>query len=175
MAVFISFCCCLNPKGSDKSPDKPKDRPGLPIWQYKFLSFKERSFYMTGRNAKVSVANAMAARQILKKYLTPTPLRRYPGLDRLTGAKVYIKHENQNPTGTFKIRGGINLMHHLAAHYTRNLVEGAGGSCLGAAVKIRERLKGKTVAIQMSGANASADELRKAVALPCLETGSIEA
>jgi len=26
---------------------------------------------------------------------------------------VYVKHENHNPTGSFKVRGGINLMHHL--------------------------------------------------------------
>ncbi len=330
---------------------------------------------MTCQSSTVSVANAMAAREILKNHLKPSPLRRYPGLDRLIGAKVYIKHENQNPTGTFKIRGGITLMHHLAArgvkgaitystgnhgtsvgtsarmfdlsavivvpehsnplkvqsikdsgadliehgkdfeaagekvsqlaaeqglyfvhpanephlvngvatefleiiealpdldtiiipigagseaaaaitvfkairpdveiiavqaeaasaawqswkekqiltapnttfaggvatgtayelpfslykdglsdfillsenelyqgialtaHHTRNLVEGAGGSCLRAAVKIREHLRGKTVAVQMSGANASADEVRKAMSLACFETGVIE-
>ncbi|MCG8551165.1 MAG: pyridoxal-phosphate dependent enzyme [Desulfobacterales bacterium] len=329
---------------------------------------------MTCDLGKISVANAMAARTILKNHLSPSPLRRYPGLDRLVGARVYVKHENQNPTGTFKIRGGINLMHHLTAkgingaitystgnhgfsvatsarmfnqravvvvpensnplkvqsirdagadliehgrdfeaagekvarlveeqglyfvhpanepflingvatefleileevpdldtlvipigagseaaaaitvinaikpgvdiiavqaeaanaawcswkekritaapnttfaggvatgtaydipfslykdglsdfillseeelyqgialtaHHTRNLVEGAGGACLRAAVKIKDQLKGKTVAIQMSGANASAHELRKAVAMPCFETGEI--
>ena len=55
----------------------------------------------------------MGARQILKPYLTPTPLRQYQSLNRLVGAQVFVKHENHNPTGTFKIRGGTNLMHHL--------------------------------------------------------------
>lgn len=44
----------------------------------------------------------------------------------------------------------------LAAHHTRNLAEGAGASCLRAAIKIRDRLKSKKVAVQMSGGNASA-------------------
>lgn len=61
----------------------------------------------------ISLKNAFGAREILKKYLTPTPLRQYSSLDRLIGAHVFVKHENHNPTGTFKIRGGINLMHHL--------------------------------------------------------------
>jgi len=60
----------------------------------------------------------------------------------------------------------------LAAHHTRNLTEGAGSACLRAAVKIRERLNGKKVAIQMSGGNASGDELRTAMSLPCLMDGS---
>ncbi len=54
-----------------------------------------------------------AARQI-RPYLDPTPLRRYPALDRLVGADVYVKHENHNPTGAFKVRGGINLVSRLS-------------------------------------------------------------
>src|SRR5438067_1639506 len=53
-----------------------------------------------------------AARQI-RPYLEPTPLRRYPALDRMVGAEVYVKHENHNPTGAFKVRGGINLVSRL--------------------------------------------------------------
>src|SRR5258708_35671713 len=55
-----------------------------------------------------------AARQI-RPYLQATPLRRYPALDRLVGTEVYVKHENQNPTGAFKVRGGINLVSRLSA------------------------------------------------------------
>ena len=62
----------------------------------------------------------------------------------------------------------------LAAHHTRNLTEGAGSACLRAAFKIRERLSGKKVALQMSGGNASGEELRKAIALPCLTDGSCQ-
>ena len=70
---------------------------------------------MKNGNAEISLSNALGAREILKHYITPTPLRQYQSLDRLVGAKVFVKHENQNPTGTFKIRGGINLMHNLKA------------------------------------------------------------
>jgi threonine dehydratase len=54
-----------------------------------------------------------AARQI-RPYLSPTPLRRYPALDRFVGAEVFVKHENHNPTGAFKVRGGVNLVSRLS-------------------------------------------------------------
>ncbi len=68
---------------------------------------------MNDSKETISLSNALGAREILRNFLTPTPFRQYPGLNRLVGAQVFIKHENHNPTGTFKIRGGINLMHQL--------------------------------------------------------------
>ncbi|THB78708.1 MAG: pyridoxal-phosphate dependent enzyme [Desulfobulbaceae bacterium] len=76
----------------------------------------------------ISLANSFAARELLKKYLTPTPLRQYQSLDRLVGAKLFIKHENHNPTGTFKIRGGINLMHQLRAAGVKGVITYSTGN-----------------------------------------------
>ena len=56
---------------------------------------------MNPRTQKASLAGAMAARDIIRPHLSPTPLRQYPGLDRLIGARAFVKHENHNPTGTF--------------------------------------------------------------------------
>ncbi len=50
---------------------------------------------------------------MLAPYLDPTPLRRYAQLDELVGAEVFVKHENHQPTGAFKVRGGINLVGRL--------------------------------------------------------------
>jgi threonine dehydratase len=57
----------------------------------------------------------LAARQRIKPYLRPTPLYRYPALDALTGARVRVKHENHQPVGAFKVRGGVNLVSQLTA------------------------------------------------------------
>jgi len=61
----------------------------------------------------ISVAEVVRARSIVRDWLKPTQLTYYEGLSRCIGAEVYVKHENHNPTGTFKIRGGLNLMWHL--------------------------------------------------------------
>jgi threonine dehydratase len=51
----------------------------------------------------------IAARPHVYRYLRPTPLYHYAGLSELIGAKVWIKHENHQPIGAFKVRGGLNL------------------------------------------------------------------
>ena len=58
-------------------------------------------------------ADVLEARRRLRAHLDPTPLRRYPGLSALVGADVWVKHENFQPTGAFKVRGGINLVSQL--------------------------------------------------------------
>lgn len=83
---------------------------------------------MTSGKREISLANIFGAREILKKHLTPTPLRRYKSLDRLVGAKVFVKHENHNPTGTFKIRGGINLMHRLKKNGVKGVITYSTGN-----------------------------------------------
>ncbi|MEZ4734308.1 MAG: pyridoxal-phosphate dependent enzyme [Caldilineaceae bacterium] len=55
----------------------------------------------------------LRAQKTIRPYLAPTPLYHYPTLDKLLGAEVYVKHENYQPIGAFKVRGGINLMAHL--------------------------------------------------------------
>src|SRR6201988_3163017 len=59
------------------------------------------------------LADVLAARQRIAPYLRPTPLYRYPALDALTGAQVQVKHENHQPVGAFKVRGGVNLVSQL--------------------------------------------------------------
>ena len=55
----------------------------------------------------------LGARDRIAPYLKSTPLRRYPAIDRLLAAEVWVKHENHNPTGAFKVRGGVNLVSQL--------------------------------------------------------------
>jgi len=57
----------------------------------------------------------LAARARIAPYLGSTPLYRYPALDALAGAQVWVKHENHQPVGAFKVRGGVNLVSQLSA------------------------------------------------------------
>lgn len=65
------------------------------------------------------LAEVFAARNRIAPYLRPTPLYRYPALDALTGARVQVKHENHQPVGAFKVRGGVNLISQLTADERR--------------------------------------------------------
>jgi threonine dehydratase len=54
----------------------------------------------------------LAQRQI-RPYLQRTPLYSYPAMNDLLDTEVFIKHENYQPVGAFKVRGGINLISQL--------------------------------------------------------------
>ena len=43
------------------------------------------------------------------------PGRRWPLLELATGTPTWVKHENHNPTGAFKVRGGVNFVARLLA------------------------------------------------------------
>lgn len=58
--------------------------------------------------------DVLRARKQIAPYLLRTPLHEYPALNDLVGARVFIKHENHQPTGAFKVRGGINLISQLS-------------------------------------------------------------
>ena len=50
----------------------------------------------------------------ISRYINKTQLLYSPAFSKLTGAEVYIKYENHNPTCAFKVRGGINLVSKLS-------------------------------------------------------------
>ncbi|HMG33641.1 MAG TPA: threonine/serine dehydratase [Blastocatellia bacterium] len=60
-----------------------------------------------------TIKDVLLARQRIQPYLRPTPLHSYPALNELVGTQVFVKHENYQPVGAFKVRGGINLISQL--------------------------------------------------------------
>jgi len=46
----------------------------------------------------------------VRGHLPPTPQWSYPALNQLVGAEVLVKHENTQPIGVFKVRGGLVLL-----------------------------------------------------------------
>ena len=67
---------------------------------------------MTGLTAP-DLLDVLSARKRIEPYLRPTPLYRYPALDALAGVQLWVKHENHQPVGAFKVRGGVNLVSQL--------------------------------------------------------------
>ncbi len=60
--------------------------------------------------APPSLDDVRAARERIAAHIRPTPLMRHPLLDAESGLEIHVKHENHNPTGAFKVRGGLNLI-----------------------------------------------------------------
>src|SRR5687767_4275959 len=51
--------------------------------------------------------DVLAARERLRPFLVPTPLRNYAALDEAVGLRLQVKHENHQPTNSFKVRNGL--------------------------------------------------------------------
>jgi threonine dehydratase len=81
-----------------------------------------------GMNAP-SIDDVHAAARRIAPYLQPTPLYHYPALTELVGAEVWVKHENHQPVGAFKVRGGVNLVSQLGrAERDRGLITASTGN-----------------------------------------------
>ncbi len=95
------------------------------------------------------LADVLTARQCIAPYLRPTPLYRYPALDAMTGAQVWVKHENHQPVGAFKVRGGVNLVSQLTADERRGGVIAASTGNHGQSVAYAADLFGVRAVICM--------------------------
>jgi threonine dehydratase len=60
----------------------------------------------------VTIEDVQAARQRLRPHLAPTPLRNYGALDEEVGygIRVFVKHENHQPTQAFKARNALSAL-----------------------------------------------------------------
>lgn len=67
----------------------------------------------------LSFDGVLQAADAIAAELPPTPSWSYPALDDAAGASVVVKHENVQPTGAFKVRGGVSLAAGLTAEERR--------------------------------------------------------
>jgi threonine dehydratase len=98
--------------------------------------------------------DVLKARAVITGYLSRTPLYRYASLCQLLGCEVYVKHENHQPVGAFKVRGGINLVSQLSDDERRRGVVTASTGNHGQSVAYAARLFGVEATIVVpEGAN----------------------
>jgi len=79
----------------------------------------------------ISLADVRRAERRIRPLLAPTPFRNYPTLDAAIGAgiEVWVKHENFQPTNSFKVRNGLALVTALSPEErTRGIVAATRGN-----------------------------------------------
>jgi len=75
-----------------------------------------------------TLKDVYAARDRVARVVRPTPLMRHPLLAAETGLDIRVKHENHNPTGAFKVRGGLNLVGSLSSAERRGVITATTGN-----------------------------------------------
>lgn len=106
------------------------------------------------RTPALGIHDVLQAQKRIRSYLYPTPLHRYASLDSLMGTEVWVKHENCQPVGAFKVRGGINLMASLSNEERKQGIITASTGNHGQSIAFAARLFGMQAKICVpKGAN----------------------
>jgi threonine dehydratase len=133
--------------------------------------------------------DVLAARRPVYALVRPTPLMQHPLLAAETGLDIWVKHENHNPTGAFKIRGGLSLVAGLTKEERRGVIAATTGNH-GQSIALACRREGvpctivtprgnnpeKNAAMRALGADViefgkDFDEAREKVERMCVERG----
>src|SRR5438105_15764650 len=85
--------------------------------------------YRRAMQGEPTVADVVAARRVVDRYLPRAPLERSPLLSADLGADIHLKIETFKPTRTFKVRGALNKIASLGpAARERGVVAASAGS-----------------------------------------------
>jgi threonine dehydratase len=106
--------------------------------------------------------DVLKARKRIAPFLRRTPLLQYPGLSEVLGFDTYVKHENMQPTGAFKIRGGINLVSQLSPEERERGVITASTGNHGQSIALASKMFGvkATVCVQENANPDKVDAIR---------------
>src|SRR5580658_6403452 len=77
-----------------------------------------------------TLSQLRAAHEVVRAALQPTPALAWPLLARRLGTEIVVKHENHNPTGAFKVRGGITFVDALLRRrpHSKGLISATRGN-----------------------------------------------
>jgi threonine dehydratase len=122
----------------------------------------------------ITLADVDAARERISRYITPTALREYPQLSELAGAgmRVFVKHENHQPTNSFKIRNGLSFMTALDAEQRERGVVAASTGNHGQGVAFGGKLLGVSTTVCVpAGNNPDKNNAMRALGAAVVEQG----
>jgi threonine dehydratase len=100
----------------------------------------------------------VAARKFISPYLPKTPLVRSEKISQLLGCDYYAKLESLQPTGAFKVRGGVNLVGRLDQTDTTLVTASTGNH--GQSIAYAGRLFGKRIIIYAPAENVNELKMR---------------
>ena len=100
-----------------------------------------------------SLSDIYVARQRISDVIRPTPLLKHALLTQESGLDLWVKHENHNPTGAFKVRGGLNLVRALSPEERARGVVTASTGNHGQSIALACQLEGIACTVFVPEAN----------------------
>lgn len=128
----------------------------------------------TATDWPITIDDVRAANARIASYLPPTPLREYPRLAERIGndIRLFVKHENHQPTNSFKIRNGLSFMTALSDDERRRGVVAASTGNHGQGIAYGGRLLGVDTTICVpTGNNPDKNAAMRALGATVVEEG----
>ena len=122
----------------------------------------------------VTIADVLEARERIRDRLPPTPLRRYAPLDEAVGygIRVFVKHENHQPTQSFKARNTLAALTALGSEEKKRGVVAASRGNHGQGLAWAGQLLGVPVTIcAPRGNNPEKNEAMRGFGAELIEQG----
>jgi threonine dehydratase len=122
----------------------------------------------------ITIADVLRARARIRPYLRQTPLRHYASLDAAVGAgiELWVKHENHNPTQSFKARNALSAVTALSPEERRRGLVAATRGNHGQGVALAGQLLGVPVTICVPvGNNPEKNEGMRGLGAELIEKG----
>jgi threonine dehydratase len=114
----------------------------------------------------------LRARATLRDVLPRTPTFEYPALSAALGLSLFVKHENHQPVGAFKVRGGVNLVAGLSeAERARGVLAATRGNHGLAVAWAARRFGVRAVIVVPHGNNPEKNEAMRALGAELVEHG----
>ncbi len=87
----------------------------------------------------ITLNKIIQAKRTISDFVTKTPFGYAPKLSRITGAEVFLKKENLQLTGAYKVRGAFNKIAHLSDEQKKSgvIAASAGNHAQGVAISAR--------------------------------------
>lgn len=102
----------------------------------------------------------VTARAFVASYLPPTPLVRVEKISRMLDCDYYVKCENLQPVGAFKVRGGVNLVGTAAESEKRAGLVSASTGNHGQSIAYAGGLFGASVIIYSATENVNQSKMQ---------------
>jgi threonine dehydratase len=128
----------------------------------------------SGEKWPISWTDVLDAERRIRPWLPETPLRNYAALDRAVGSgiRVWVKHENHNPTNSFKARNAMSVLSSLPEEELRRGVLGATRGNHGQGLAWAGALLGAPVTVCVPlGNNPEKNEAMRGLGATVIEEG----
>ena len=123
--------------------------------------------------AEPTLADVLEARRRIARTCSRRRSSATPRSTRCSGHEALVKHENHQPVGAFKVRGGINLLSQLPRKSgERGLIAGVQGGTTGSRSRTPRRLFGVPARLRPRGRESGEGRSMRGLAAELVVHGS---